>query len=379
MPSMKMIINKADFACDFKYSSSHRPWEFHCRMRGYEEAPLHILQALYPQDYGYKIYLKDENNRFGLPAFKVLGASWAVWRLLETRFGVGWGDWESFDNLRSIVSRLPIKKLVSATDGNHGRGVARIANILGLQAEIFMPHGAAEERIAGIASEGAKVVVVDGNYDEAVRQAQTLREEGVFVIQDTSCEGQDEEINRWIIEGYHTIFEEIRVQCEEPADIVFVQIGVGSLAAAAVQYYKGIIKSGTLIVGVEPERAACAYESSNAGKIVTLPGEQNSIMAGLNCGTVSSTAWPYLKGGIDAFITIEDDCAREAMRRLAKMGLSTSESGSAGAAGLLALTESSGIDAFRKEFGLKPDCRILLLMTEGVTDSEGYRMIVGQE
>jgi diaminopropionate ammonia-lyase len=273
------------------------------------------------------VLVKDESSRFGLPSFKVLGASWATHRALAER---------------------PADRLVCATDGNHGRAVAWMARQLGLEATVFVPDNMIPARRAAIAAEGADVQVVDSTYDEAVERAAALAGPGVAVIQDTAWPGY-ETVPQWVIEGYSTIGAEIELD----PDVVAVQIGVGSFAAAMVRRF-----APARIVGVEPATAACALASIEAGAPTEVPGPHDSVMAGLNCGRVSPVAWPVLVRGIDAFAAIQDDHAHEAVDLLARDGVTAGESGAAGLAGLL---------AFRDDLDLPPDGTVLVVNTEGAT------------
>jgi diaminopropionate ammonia-lyase len=302
--------------------------EWHRSLPGYAPTPLVDARAAAQALGVARVWVKDESSRFGLPAFKILGASWAIERALRER-----GD------------RPPI---ACATDGNHGRAVARVARRRGLEATVFVPAAMIAARREAIAAEGARVEVVEGSYDEAVERAAAS---GALVVQDTAWPGY-EEIPGWIVDGYATIGAEIDV---EP-DMVAVQIGVGSFAAAMVRRF-----AGARIVGVEPVAADCALRSVEAGEPVEVPGPHDSVMAGLNCGRVSSVAWPVISRGIEAFATVSDDRAREAVALLARDGVTAGESGAAGLAGLL---------AFRDELALRRENVVLVVNTEGDTSKE---------
>ena len=327
------------------------PLALHQSLPGYAPTPL-IRAPEIARSLGVgEVLLKNESSRLGLPAFKILGASWAVHR--------------------ALTSSRP-RMLVTATDGNHGRAVAHVARMHGLRARIYIPRGTAEARIDGIASEGAEVVIVDGTYDEAVARAAKDANEECLIISDTSWPGY-EEIPQWVAEGYSTIMHEIDDelvrQNEPPPDLIAVQFGVGALAVAVVRHFQ---KGCTKILSVEPLHAACALASMQAGQIVDVPGPHDSIMAGLNCGRVSMVAWPIISRGIDAFIAIEDERAREAMRMLAKIGIGAGETGAAGLAGLLELLGGEN----RKALGIDDQSRVLAFITEGVTDPVSYAQIV---
>ena len=285
-----------------------------------------------------RVLLKFERERFGLPAFKFLGASWAAHRLL--------GD-PPYD---------PSLTLVAATDGNHGRAVARVAKHSGLNAKILVPQGTANDRIQAIATEGADVHVVDGSYDDAVRQSASLADDTHLVLSDTSWPGY-EDVPRWVIEGYATIFAEV----DHPVDTAIVPIGVGALAAAAAHHYT---RSETKLVAVEPTGAACLKASIEAGEITEVPGPHASIMAGLNAGVPSLVAWPDVKHGFDAFCAISDAVAVEGMRALHDLKIDAGEV-SGGATGAAAhMKHDAG-------------ATVLVLLTEGVTNPAEYRRLVG--
>jgi diaminopropionate ammonia-lyase len=285
------------------------------------------------------------------------------------------------DELRAHLEPLRPLELITATDGNHGRAVARVAALLGFDAKIFVPAGTVEARIAGIESEGATVIVVDGTYDDAVARAAGAQHDRTLLIEDISWPGY-EEIPGWVIEGYSTLLCEVDDALEaagEPGpDLVAVQVGVGALAAAVVAHYRRDgVNPLPRIVAVEPVNAACALAAVEQGRVVTLPGPQESIMAGLNCGTVATVALPILSAGVDLFVATDDDLAREAMRELAAAGVVSGESGAAGLAGLLEVLRQPGTDALRERLGIDATTNVLILSTEGATDPVSYEQIVG--
>jgi diaminopropionate ammonia-lyase len=354
---------------------------FHRNLPGYRETPLVSSISLAANLGVEKVWVKDESDRFGLPSFKVLGASWAVCREFEDRYDIARGDWSDLDRIARLIPKSDSLILVTATDGNHGRGVARVARWCGLKARIYMPEGTVEARIDAIESEGAQVIVVDGDYDRAVEAAAGDNDSGALLVQDSGWSGY-EVIPSRIVEGYVTIFSEIDEQLgglgESRPDLVAVQIGVGSLAAAAARYYR-TGKAEPRLIGVEPESAACAFESIRAGKIVTVPGPHRSVMAGLNCPTVSQAAWPFLESGFDAFVTIDDSRSFEAMRILAGDGITSGESGAAGAAGLLEIACRKEGNLLHSELGLDRSSSILVVSTEGITDPDMYRAAMDGE
>lgn len=356
--------------------------EFHRKLPDYRRTPLVSIANIARRFHLCSVYLKDESSRLGLPAFKILGGSWAVWKLLSQKYDIKMSAWKNVEELRYMIKQFPPVTLVTASDGNHGRGIARTAKMLGLRAKVFMPAGTVDARVEAIKSEGGEVVIISGNYDEAVKAASSERSESAFLIQDTSWEGY-EEIPTWVVEGYSTMMTEIDETLSEekipPPEIIFVQIGVGSLAAAVVSHFRSEkFSTPPVIIGVEPLSAACALASMQAGEIVTLRGEQDSIMAGLNCGTVATIAYPVLRDGIDCFMAIEDDYAERAMRLLADENILTSESGAAGLAGLTALMESPDASQILQHFNIDSNSNILLFLTEGVTDPVNYDRIIGR-
>jgi diaminopropionate ammonia-lyase len=313
-----------------------------------------------------RLWVKDESTRLDLPSFKILGASWAVARLLVDRLGSTL-EVASLDELRVAVAPLGPLTLVAATDGNHGRAVARMARLLGYASTILVPAGTAQARIDGIESEGASVRVVDGTYDDAVAASAALAATDVLVVSDTSWEGYAD-VPRDVIAGYSTIFDEVDEQVDEPIDLVVVPMGVGALAAAVVDHYA----ARSLVVAVEPLTAACGQASARAGCPTVVPGPHDSIMAGLNCGEVSRVAWPLVERGVDLFVAIPDRAAEAAMRELAALGVVAGETGAASLAGLRALA------AHADEVGVRlVGRRALALCTEGATDPEAYERIVG--
>jgi diaminopropionate ammonia-lyase len=354
----------------------------HRRLPGYRPTPLRELPELARRTGVASVHLKDESQRFGLPAYKVLGASWATLRLLERMAGHSLEPWDTLDDLRRGLAPLGPLKLITATDGNHGRGVARVAGWLGFAAEIFVPEGTRAARIEGIAREGARVTVVAGTYDDTVARAAESRGPDTLLVSDHGWPGY-EEIPTWVAEGYQTLFQEIEAQLMEQGapepDLLLVQIGVGTLAGAMVARYRGT-HARPLIVGVEPTGAACALLSVEAGAPVMIhAGADASIMAGLNCGTPSTAAWPLLRDGVDAYVAVEDEQARQAMRHLASEGVVSGESGAASAAGLVELMTGKGSEPVRDAMGIGPRSRVLLISTEGATDPVSYRSIVGRD
>lgn len=357
------------------------PLEFHRRLSGYAATPLVDAPKLAGTLGVGKVWVKDESWRLGLPAFKIMGASWAVYKALEARFG-DLGDWRDLNGLKERLAPFLPLTLVAATDGNHGRAVARMAGLLGLESRIFVPADMVPARIEAIESEGAEVTVVHGTYDEAVARSARGANERCLVISDTSWPGYVD-VPTWVIDGYSTILweisDELERRGEEGPNLVVAQIGVGAFAAAVARHFRSpAVASRPKLLGVEPARAACMLASAEAGDIVHLPGPHVSIMAGLNCGAPSVVAWPTVSRGIDLFAAVGDEWSRKAMRALARSGIVSGETGAAGLAGLLALLEEGGEEA-KEALDLSQDTRVLLFNCEGATDPGAYERILAGE
>jgi diaminopropionate ammonia-lyase len=356
---------------------------FHERLPGYAPTPLRRAERLAGDLDLRELWVKDESSRYGLPSFKILGASWGTYRALRDLAGFADDAWSTVEDLGRLVrSGSGVRRLSAATDGNHGRAVALMARWLDLDCTIFVPVGTSDDRIAAIEGEGATVNVVDGGYGDAVaRSAQDASDE-CLVVSDTSWPGY-EDIPARVVEGYMTIFDEVEdeLQClgvEEP-DVVVIQVGVGALAGAATRHYRARSRSAApRLVAVEPEGAACALASVSSGELATIPGPHPSIMVGLNCDTPSRVAWPDVSRGIDLFLAISDARAERAMRDFAVVGVVSGETGAAGLAGLRELCTGEA-RALRGELGLAEDATALILSTEGATDTRSYAAIVGDE
>jgi diaminopropionate ammonia-lyase len=364
----EILANPAKHPLPIRGAHGPDPLAFHQRLPGYAVTPLVAAPGL-AADLGLsRLWVKVESSRLGLPAFKMLGASWATYRVLCARLGAE-PEWRTLDELRAALQPLGPLSLVAATDGNHGRAVARTAKLLGYSSRIFVPAGTAAARIEAIESEGATVTVVDGTYDDAVVASAAEAADRVLVISDTSWEGYTD-VPRWVIDGYSTIFAEVDDQLGSAVpDVVAVQMGVGALTAAVVDRYAG----SAAIVAVEPLAAACGLRSAEAGRPTYVPGPHDSIMAGLNCGAVSVVAWPTVSAGVDVFVAVDDPAAEQAVRDLDAIGVVAGETGGAGLAGLRTLA-ASGAQAAGLELA---GCSALVICTEGATDPIAYERITG--
>ena len=323
---------------------------FHRALPGYAATPLRPLPGACAELGFCELWLKDENGRFGLPAFKITGASWALDRLLRDRPG--------------------LRVVLAASEGNHGRAVARAAGQRGLAARIFLPAAASEARAAAIAGEGAEVVRVAGVYEDAVAAASAAAgEPGCATLADVAY-GDGDPTPHWVTDGYSTIFAEAAEQAGTPFDLVLCQIGVGSFAAAAVRF--ALHQSPpAAVIGVEPATAACALASLAAGRpvVVATPG---TSMAGMNCATPSHAAWPVLRDGLTGCVTIGDDEARAAMRELAAQHVVAGECGAAPLAALRALVRDPACAELAAAARFGPGSRVLMVSTEGATDPVSY-------
>jgi len=352
---------------------------------GYGRTPLVALPKLAERLAIAKLNYKDEGSRFGLGSFKALGGAYAVFRLVADAVAEKAGTRPTSSELTSgkyadITRGLTV---TCATDGNHGRSVAWGASIFGCQCVIYVHATVSAERAAAIARFGAQVVRTEGNYDDAVRQADSdAARLGRLVVSDTSYEGYLD-VPRYVMQGYSVMVQEALDQLserrEELPTHVFIQGGVGGLAAAVTAHlWETFGDKAPAVVVVEPDKAACLFESARAGKPTAVKGDLDTIMAGLACGEVSELAWQVLDPGAAAFMTIEDEAALEAMRLLASGDAGArivgGESAVAGLAGLICL--SSRTD-WREAIGLGSQARVLLFGSEGDTDPQLYNGIVG--
>lgn len=322
------------------------------------------------------VYVKDESKRFGLNAFKGLGGSYSMARYIGERLGIPEGEL-SYPRLRAETPGE--LHFVTATDGNHGRGVAWAAAQLGLRSTVYMPRGSASERLQNIRAEGAEAEITQLNYDDTVRfAARRAAERGWVLLQDTAWPGY-ETLPRYIMQGYTTMALEAVRQLPGPPTHVFLQAGVGAMAAAVTgflaEYYGG--KKPKIVI-VEPDAADCLYRTALAddGALHTVEGDLATIMAGLACGEPCSIGWPILRSYADCFVSMPDEIAARGMRRLARAGIVSGESGAATVGLLAALTEEGGLAWLRDGLGLGEQSRVLCFSTEGDTDRENYRKIV---
>ena len=361
---------------------------FHESIPQYERTPLVKLENL-AKMLGVKgVYLKDESYRFGLNAFKVLGGSFAMAKYMA-------------DKLGKDISELPYEKLISdevrnelgditfftATDGNHGRGVAWTANKLKQKSVVYMPKGSSLIRLNNIKAEGAKASITELNYDDAVRLAtEDAAKVGGLVVQDTAWEGY-EDIPAWIMQGYGTMAKEAVEQLSEygverPTH-VFIQAGVGSLAGAVQGYMAAKFEECPITVVVEADKADCFYKSAEAGdgKPRFVGVDMQTIMAGLACGEPNTIGFEILKNYSEAFISAPDWVSAKGMRILGNPLVGdekviSGESGAVTTGTLVSIMQDESLAELRKALKLDENSKVLLISTEGDTDPDKYRSIV---
>lgn len=358
---------------------------FHASFPVYKETPLAVLRETAGLLGIDNIYVKDESYRFGLNAFKVLGGSYAIGNYLAQKLG-------------KTISEMPYERLVSeevrkelgditfvtATDGNHGRGVAWTAGRLRQRAVVYMPKGSAAERLENIRAEGAEASITDLNYDGAVRLAnRQAQEKGWVMVQDTAWEGY-EDIPQWIMQGYGTMGYEAYTQLPEKPTHIFLQAGVGSMAGAVAGFFAGVYgKDRPIITIVEPDKADCIFRTAKAadGRLHFVTGDMDTIMAGLACGEPCSIGWNVLKDYADYFISCPDYMATQGMRILGNPAAGDSRviAGESGAAAFGCVSEilrNPRYAQIKERLKLNKTSRALFFNTEGDTDRENYRSIV---
>ena len=363
---------------------------FHRQIPTFRQTPLYPLSQLADMLGVENIFIKDESQRLELNSFKVMGGSFAIYRFLQKKLGLS--DKEmSYKYLLSkdCHDKLGTITFASATDGNHGKGIAWASRMLGHKCNIYVHRETSEARINAIKAFGANVTVVNGNYDDAVRQvAIDAEKNGWEIISDTSWPGYTE-IPTWIMQGYTTLLLEAQEQLSgmgyfKPTH-VFVQAGVGALAASVIGFYASLFKEDMpKFVVVEPNKAACIYESAkiNDGNPHTVTGDLDTIMAGLACGEPSPIAWSVLKELVDAYVSVPDYIAARGMRILATplkddpMVIS-GESGAVTLGALYSmLTEKEMCKDLIEHLGIDKHSQILFINTEGNTDPKHFRQII---
>jgi diaminopropionate ammonia-lyase len=357
---------------------------FHRSLPGYRPTPLIRLKHLAQYLGISELWVKSEADRFDLKAFKVLGASYAIGKILAKELNLDDRSF-TFDQIRSHASAFKNRTFVTAPDGNHGRAVAWTADKLDCGSVVYMPEGSSKYRLEAIRNFGAEASIIKGNYDDAVRlAAQKADENGWHLVQDTSWSGY-EEIPTFIMQGYFTLLVEAFRQLERqwPSHI-FMQAGVGSLAASLMAFLCRLSdKTRPCFVVVEPVSAACFYESMiiGDGNPHALEGDLDTIMAGLACGEPSKKAWEILQENADAFMACSDHVAINAMRLLGNPlegdeCIVSGESGAVTTGLVYELLNNLMFQGMSEKIGLGPDSKVLVISTEGDTDPEFYRNVL---
>ncbi|KAK0748478.1 tryptophan synthase beta subunit-like PLP-dependent enzyme [Apiosordaria backusii] len=359
---------------------------FHSLLPSYSPTPLYPLPSLAEALNVKSVYLKSEASRLGLPSFKILGASWAVYRAVLDFLDMTLTPdhpLPSLDEIKFLIQQKKLEslKIVTATEGNWGRAVTKMAGYLGLGTVVFVSghmHPFTRELIENEGL-GAEVVVVEGDYDKAAEAAKEFgEEEGMgkerLLVMDMSWEGY-EKVPGWVVEGYTTMLAEYGAQISQQTDggegatHVFVPCGCGSIARAVTQYFKDSERENhhAQVVAVEPDSAACLQASLQRGEMTTVETGDETIMCGMNCGTLSGSAWGVLEKGVDASVIVTDKEAHQAVTDLEKEGI---EAGPCGAATLAGLRRICGDGAARERLGLGKDAVVVLFCTEGRREYE---------
>ncbi len=361
-------------------------YAFHKGLSGYEKTPLVLLSHMAGQLGVSEVWVKDESKRFGLNAFKILGAVFSAAKVLAESCGKSLAD----TNLKELAAETSgrQKTFYTATDGNHGRAVAYAASLLSQKAHVLMPEGSSSQRFESISALGAKVTIENLNYDDCVKKAAALAEKDPngILMQDTAWQGY-EKIPAFIMQGYGTMvkeaLEQLKSEKRRTPTHVFLQAGVGSMAAAvqAALLY-AFPENPPKVIIMECLAADCFYRSaiSADGREEMVTGRLDSIMAGLCCGKASSLAFDILRNHAHAFVSCPDWVAAAGMRRLASpLGkdarIISGESGAVGL-GLLAACAKEEYKKLREDIGLRQDSRVLLFSTEGATDLECWKGLV---
>lgn len=343
---------------------------FYNSLPDYHPTPIISLPEL-AKDLGLgKILIKDESKRFGLNSFKSIGGLYAVYRVICDRAGRELTYEKAKKHAKGMV-------FVTATDGNHGRSVAWSADRLGASSVVFMPKGTARSRIDSISEiESARVIVSEVNYDNTVIMAREYAKAvDAYLVQDTSFDGY-EKIPGYINTGYCVMAKEVLMRDEEFTH-VFLQAGVGSMAASVAGYYANEMNNPPKTVIVEPKAADCIFASVRSGSLCSLTEDKPTIMAGLNCGTPSKIAWEILRDVPEAYARIGEDTAKKGMRILKRYGIISGESGAATMGLLHAVMTVPALKGVRISLKLNEKASVLLFSTEGDTDPENYLRITG--
>lgn len=366
--------------------------KFHKSFPQYSETPLVELTKMADYLGLDDFFVKDESYRFGLNAFKVLGGSYAIANYVAERTGKDISE-ITYDTLISpeLKQEFGQATFYTATDGNHGRGVAWAANKLGQKSVVLMPKGSTKMRFDNIAKEGATVTIEEENYDECVRMANDLAEkdENGIMVQDTAWDGY-EKIPTWIMQGYGTMASEAGEQIakagKRPSHI-FIQAGVGSLAGAVIGYFSNLYKENPpKMIVMEAQAADCLYQSAKAadGKIRIVDGDLTTMMAGLACGEPNTISFDILKNHTDFFVSCPDWVSAKGMRMLGApvkgdTPVTSGESGAVGMGLIATVMTDPNYKELKDQLGLTSQSDVLMFSTEGNTDPDNYRKILWEE
>jgi len=358
-------------------------WDEITTWPGYAPTPVRNLTELARELHVSEILYKDEGKRFGLDSFKALGGSYAVLRFVADKIFGDTGQRPSLADIRSHKYAAAAKNVTvtTATDGNHGRSVAWGAQMAGCRCRIYIHAEVSKGRQQAMEALGAEVIRVDGDYDESLRQCiEDAGANGWQIISDTSFKGYMN-VPRKVMAGYGVFAREIHsIIRERVSTHVFVQAGVGGVAAALLAYlWQELGPRRPRFVVVEPERAACVLESARQDRPAKVVIEEETIMAGLSCGEISLIAWEILSRGASDFLAIGEHGIEEAMRLLAtgEAGGGKIVAGESAVPGLSALIGAASDGDWRRKLGIDGKSRILLIGCEGATDPEIYKRIVG--
>ncbi|MFP3918443.1 diaminopropionate ammonia-lyase [Lysinibacillus telephonicus] len=391
MKLVKFDNRKREIKSDIKFlnmEEAKKVYAFHKSFPQYKPTPLAKLDNLAKELNISKVFVKDESYRFGLNAFKALGGSYAIGHYLAERLNINLADL-TYDKLVSPEVRETLGELtfITATDGNHGRGVAWTAKQLKQKSVVYMPKGSSEERLNHIKSEGAEASITDINYDDAVRlAAEHANKNNWVLVQDTAWENY-EEIPKRIMQGYITMvleaYEQLKELDEKPTHI-FIQAGVGSLAATVQGFFANVYgEDRPITVVVEPEKANCIFKTAEAndGKLHYVKGDMDTIMAGLACGEPSTLGWEILSDYADAFLSCSDNIAAQGMRILAAPikddpKVISGESGAVGVGAVSEILRRSKYSSLKEQLNINSDSKILFFSTEGDTDADHFKKVV---
>lgn len=369
----------------FSREEAEKVRAFHRSFPDYRKTPLVKLTGLAEVLGVREVVVKDESYRFGLNAFKGLGGSYCIANYVAEKLQVPVEELD-YQRLTSeeVKEKLGDVTFVTATDGNHGRGIAWTANRLGVKSKVFMPKGSSEERLENIRAFGSDASITDMNYDDTVRYAKRVAEEnGWPLVQDTAWEGY-EKIPVWIMKGYMTMALEAAEEYGTVPTHIFLQAGVGAMSGALTGFFADYYgKQKPIITIVEPNKADCIFRTAEAGdgRLHNVEGSLSTIMAGLACGEPCMIGWEELDAYADNFMSVPDYVAAKGMRILGNPTgndgrVISGESGAAALGCAAEILQNESLEYIRRILKLDQNSRILCFSTEGDTDKENYRKIV---